>query len=124
MVMDLKFNIKIIVCPIVREHDGLAMSSRNIYLSKKERSDALVLNKSLSEAVKNIKGGERISSRIINEMLKIVNSVDSSKLDYIRIVESDSFSEVKKLLKDKSYYILIACKIGNTRLIDNILIKV
>jgi pantoate--beta-alanine ligase len=124
MVSDLKFNIKIIICPIVRESDGLAMSSRNIYLSKKERSDALVLNKSLSEAVKNIRGGEKSSSKIEYEMLKIMNSVDSSKLDYIRIVESETFVEAKKLLKGSVYYILIACKIGNTRLIDNVLVKV
>lgn len=124
MVRDLKFNIKIIVCPIIREPDGLAMSSRNVYLSKKEREDALILSKSLAIAVKYIKNGEKSSSKILNEMRKIVNSIASSKLDYIKIVESDSFAEAKKLLKDESFYILIACKIGSTRLIDNVLIKV
>ena len=124
MVRDLKFNIKIIVCPIIREPDGLAMSSRNVYLSKKEREDALILSKSLAIAVKYIKNGEKSSSKILNEMRKIVNSIASSKLDYIKIVESDSFAETKKLLKDESFYILIACKIGSTRLIDNVLIKV
>ena len=124
MVRDLKFNIKIIVCPIIREPDGLAMSSRNVYLSKKEREDALILSKSLAIAVKYIKNGEKSSLKILNEMRKIVNSVASSKLDYIKIVESDSFAEAKKLLKDESFYILIACKIGSTRLIDNVLIKV
>ena len=124
MVRDLKFNIKIIVCPIIREPDGLAMSSRNVYLSKKEREDALILSKSLAIAVKYIKNGEKSSSKILNEMRKIVNSIASSKLDYIKIVESDSFAEAKQLLKDESFYILIACKIGSTRLIDNVLIKV
>jgi pantoate--beta-alanine ligase len=124
MVKDLKFNIKIIVCPIIRESDGLAMSSRNIYLSDQERSDALILNKSLKTAEKIVKEGERSSSKIINAAVKMVNSVASSQLDYLRIVESATFTEVKKLIKGKSYYILVACKVGKTRLIDNILIKI
>ena len=124
MVKDLKFNIKIIVCPIIREHGGLAMSSRNIYLSNEERSDALILNKSLRTAEKIIKEGEKSSAKIINASVKMVNSVSSSQLDYLRIVESDTFTEVKKLINGKSYYILIACKIGKTRLIDNVLIKI
>ncbi len=124
MVKDLKFPVKIIVCPIVREADGLAMSSRNIYLSPKERKDALVLYKSLKSAAEIIKSGERKTSVIYNSMLKIVNSVDSSNPEYIRIVESDTFDEVKNIIEGKSYYILIACKIGNTRLIDNFLVKI
>lgn len=123
MVKDLKFPVKVVVCPIVREADGLAMSSRNIFLSPKEREDALVLYKSLKSAAEIIKSGERNSSVIVNNMLKIVKSVDSSNPDYIRIVESETFNEVKKIIDGKSYFILIACKIGNTRLIDNILIK-
>jgi len=123
MINDLKFNIKIIVCPIVREPDGLAMSSRNVYLSKNERTDALVLNKSLKIAAESIKRGETNSLKILNKMKKLIASVDSSKLDYVQVVEADSFILAKNLNKGKRYYFLIACKIGNTRLIDNILIE-
>ncbi len=124
MADDLKFDIKIHVCPIVREKDGLAMSSRNIYLSTKERRDALVLSKSLNLAKSIIKSGRFSAKLIINRMMKVINSVDSSIPDYVRIVDAGSFSDVRNLKKGKKYYILIACRIGKTRLIDNTLIKV
>ncbi len=123
MVKDLKFNIKIIVAPIIREKDGLAKSSRNVYLTNKERQDALVLYKSLQLAKKLIKEGQQNAEEIYMAMKKIINSVQSSKLDYICIVEKDSFSPVEFLEENKEYYILVACKIGKTRLIDNIKIK-
>jgi len=123
MVKDLKYNIKINVCPIIREKDGLAMSSRNVYLNEKERHDALVLNKSLSIAEELIKKGEKYTANILTEMKKKINSVDSSNLNYVSIVEEDSFTITDKIEKGKSYYILVACKIGKTRLIDNKLIN-
>ena len=124
MVNDLKMPVKIIVCPIVRETDGLAMSSRNVYLSEDERKDALALYKTLQKAKKMIDEGERRVSLIISEMITIITKVKSFKLDYIKIVESKSFETVEELKSSNEYYILIACKIGNTRLIDNELIKV
>lgn len=124
MVGDLKFNIKIVVCPIVREKDGLALSSRNFYLSKKEREDALVLSRSLNLAEKLIKDGEMVSENIINKMKEIIYSVETSKLDYIKIVNAGTFEEVDKIISGNRIYILIACKIGTTRLIDNVLIKI
>jgi pantoate--beta-alanine ligase len=123
MVSDLKFDIDIILAPIVREEDGLAMSSRNLYLSEKERKDALVLYKSLKKAEDLIKIGEEKTYNIVEEMRSIINSVNSSKLDYIDIVRADNFERVEELQKDHEYYVLIACKIGKTRLIDNLLIK-
>ena len=124
MVKDLNFDIKIHVCPIVRESDGLAMSSRNIYLSAKERSDALVLSRALNLASKMVKIGELNPAKIIIEMEKIISSVDNSKPDYVRIVNADTFEESKNLKKGEKYYFLIACRIGRTRLIDNVLLKV
>ena len=124
MVKDLKLRINLIICPIIREPDGLAMSSRNIYLSANQRKDALVLNQSLNIAKKMINEGERKSALIIAEMLSLINSVRSSNLDYIKTVEADSFEVVDELEQGSEYYILIACRIGSTRLIDNELIKV
>ena len=124
MVNDLKMPINIIVCPIARETDGLAMSSRNVYLSKDERKDALALYNALQKAKKLIDEGEMIGSIIISEMMTIIEKVKSSKFEYIKIVESKSFETVTELKSSNDYYILVACKIGNTRLIDNELIVV
>ncbi len=124
MVNDLKMPVNIIVCPIVRETDGLAMSSRNVYLSEDERKDALALYKTLQKAKKMIDEGERKVSLIISEMITMIAKVKSSKLDYIKIVESKSFEMIEELINGNEYYFLIACKIGKTRLIDNELIKV
>lgn len=123
MVKDLKFDIDIIVSPIIREADGLAMSSRNIYLNTQERQDALVLYKSLNLAKELIENGQTEVSLIKEKMIGIINSVKSSKLDYIAIVDKNSFLPVEKLEKNNVYYILIACRIGKTRLIDNMLIN-
>jgi pantoate--beta-alanine ligase len=123
MVNDLKIPVNIIVCPIVRETDGLAMSSRNVYLSVDERKDALALYNAIQKAKKMIDEGERRGSLIISEMMTIIEKVKSSNLDYIKIVEKESFETVDELKSRNEYYILVACKIGNTRLIDNELIK-
>ena len=124
MVEDLKLRINLIICPIVREPDGLAMSSRNIYLSATERKDALTLNQSLNIAVNMINEGERKVAIIIAEMVSLINSATSSNLDYIKIVNADTFDIADELEQGIEYYILIACKFGSTRLIDNKLIKV
>lgn len=124
MVNDLKMPVNIIVCPIVRETDGLAMSSRNVFLSEDERKDALALYKALQKAKKMIHEGERRVTLIISEMITTITNVKSSKLDYIKIVKSKSFEVREELKSSNEYYILIACKIGNTRLIDNELIVV
>ncbi|HEX2983916.1 MAG TPA: pantoate--beta-alanine ligase [Ignavibacteriales bacterium] len=119
MTKDLKFDCEIIEAPIVREQDGLALSSRNIYLSASERKDALVLSKSLFHADALIKKGEKSAANLIQEMTAIINSVATSKLDYVSIVDAETFVAVKTLEKGKEYYFLIACRIGATRLIDN-----
>lgn len=123
MVTDLKMDVEIITAPIVRELDGLAKSSRNIYLSETERLDALVLSRSLENAIEVIRNGEFDVTKIINGMVNVINSVQSSQLDYIKIVDFENFKIAEFLEKSKKYYILIACKIGKTRLIDNAIVE-
>jgi pantoate--beta-alanine ligase len=124
MVNDLKIPVNIVVCPVVREKDGLTMSTRNVYLSADERKDALAIYNAIQKAKKMIKKGERKVSLIISEMMSIIEKVKSTDLDYIEIVEIKSFEAVDELKSRNEYYILVACKFGNTRLIDNELIKV
>lgn len=123
MAVDLKMNLEVIICPILREEDGLAMSSRNVYLNEVERKDALVLSKSLEKAKELISNGEGTVAIIISEMEKILTKVSSTNLDYVQIVEKKSFSPVTELRKGNSYFLLIACRIGKTRLIDNEIIE-
>lgn len=124
MTSDLHFEIEIEIAPIVREKDGLAMSSRNVYLNQKEREDALVLFKSLYLAEDLIKKGERDFNIIKEKMIGVISQAETAYLDYIQAVESDSFSKVNLFEKGKSYFVLIACRIGRTRLIDNLLIQI
>ena len=124
MVKDLKHPTEIVVCPIVREKDGLAMSSRNSYLSKSERLDALVLNKALKLGEEKIKSGELITNVILSEMVDCVNTAVFARLDYINIVDAESLEKQDKLAAGNEYYLLVACYIGKTRLIDNVKIKI
>lgn len=117
LVRDLNMDIEVIGCPIVRENDGLAKSSRNTYLSKKERSAAVILNKSLNEAREIINKGERDSKVIKDYIVNKINSEPLAKVDYVEIVDSFNMKEVKQI-KDK-ILIAIAVYIGKTRLIDN-----
>ena len=119
MVKDLKMDVKIVGCPIVREADGLAMSSRNVYLSPSERKEALALHRSLELAKKKISSGEKRVNIILADMNEFLTKIPSAKLDYIKIVEADTFEIVDELEKEKEYFVLLACKIGKTRLIDN-----
>ncbi|MCK5594565.1 pantoate--beta-alanine ligase [bacterium] len=120
MVKDLDFNVKIVVVPTVREKDGLAMSSRNKYLSSKERKAALVLYRSLQEARAMIKNGEKKSDKVLDCMRSFVKKERLSRLDYVGIVNSEDFSAVSEI--SKTSLIIIACRIGKTRLIDNFLL--
>jgi pantoate--beta-alanine ligase len=124
MVNDLNFNLKIKIAPIVREGDGLAMSSRNIYLSLEERSDALALSQSLALAESLIKSGEISSAVIIKKMKNLIDRKKSTKIDYIKIVDSAGLNDMKKIEKKQEIVILIAVRVGKTRLIDNKIIRV
>lgn len=117
MVRDLNIDIEIIGCPIVREEDGLAKSSRNTYLSKEEREAAIILNKSLKAAKEKIEEGERSSENIIKIIKDIIQSEKLAKIDYVEVVDSFSMESVDKI--EKSILVAIAVFIGKTRLIDN-----
>lgn len=123
MIKDLKYSVQIVVCPIVRESDGLAMSSRNVYLNVKERQEAIVLYRSLLLGKELINNGFSDGDKIKLEMHNVINSVDSSQLEYIEIIDKENFVPMKKIEIGGTYLILIACKIGKTRLIDNIIVK-
>ena len=120
MVIDLNIDIKIIVSPIIREKDGLAMSSRNAYLAEYERKDALVLHKSLLLAESEIKKGEKSAERIIDGMKELILKKKRVKIDYIDIVDYNTFEEIDVI--DREILIAVAAYVGKTRLIDNIIV--
>jgi pantoate--beta-alanine ligase len=122
MVSDLNMGIKIIVCPIVREDDGLAMSSRNVYLSQMERKAAVILSKSLLETTEIIKNGERRKEKILEHIKSRISNESMGHIEYIAMVDGDTLEEVKTL-KGKML-IALAVKFGATRLIDNIILEV
>ncbi len=121
MVEDLNFPVKVKIMPIVRQKDGLALSSRNVYLNKKQRFDALVLSKALSLAKSLFKAGVRDSSRIINRMRQLINRKKQAKIDYLAIVDLEKLEKIKKI--DRNCLVALAVKFGNTRLIDNTVIN-
>ena len=116
-VRDLNIDIEIIGCPIIREEDGLAKSSRNTYLSKEERQAALILSQSLNLAKDAINSGERNSSVVIDIISNNIKKEPLAKIDYIEVVDSLSMKPVKTI--DKLVLVAIAVYIGKTRLIDN-----
>jgi len=120
MVVDLNMPLKIVVCPTVREPDGLAVSSRNQYLSEKERKYAAYLYKSLQKCRQMVAGGVRDSSKIRSQMRRILNNVPSIKIEYISIADAESLEPVKRL--GGRVLAAVAVKIGTTRLIDNVLL--
>lgn len=124
MVKDLKIDTQIIICPTVREPDGLAMSSRNAYLDKLQRQKAVILYNSLLIAEKLIMGGERNSSVIVKAVNNNFLKEPLVHLNYIRLVDAESFEETELLKQGSNIYVLIACRIGSTRLIDNILVNI
>ncbi|MDE7314634.1 MAG: pantoate--beta-alanine ligase [Mucispirillum sp.] len=117
MVEDLNFPVKINPCAIVREESGLALSSRNVYLTDEEKKSALSLNQSLKYAQSLISNGEKRAFFIINEITKIINNVPYSKIDYVKIVDIDTLNDIDTV--EKKYAVLLAVYIGKTRLIDN-----
>lgn len=120
MIRDLDMGFKIKILPIVRERNGLAMSSRNKYLKGLEKRDALILSQSLDKAQDLIKKGNKDAGKVIARMRKMINSRKRVKIDYLAIINEDLRS-VKKI--SSGNLIALAVKIGDTRLIDNAVIK-
>jgi pantoate--beta-alanine ligase len=120
MVADLKVPVTVRVCPIVREPDGLAMSSRNRYLSPAARQRALVLWESLLTAAKLVEEGERDARRILAEMQEVIETAEDARIDYVALVDPDTLQPVEQIAA--STLAVLAVKIENTRLIDNCLL--
>ena len=117
MVRDLNFDIEIVGCPIVREEDGLAKSSRNTYLSKDERKAALILSKAVKLGEDMAKAGEKDTDKIVSEMIKLIETEPMAKIDYVQAVDAVSVKPVKEMTAP--VLVAMAVYIGKTRLIDN-----
>jgi pantoate--beta-alanine ligase len=112
---------EVVVCPIVREADGLAMSSRNAYLRPEERQAATVLHKALCAARREIEAGERDALRLLGVMRGVLDAERLAAVDYVEIVDAESFEGVTRLRR--ACLAVMAVFLGKTRLIDNMLIE-
>ena len=117
MVRDLNFNLEVIGCPIIREDDGLAKSSRNTYLSKEERKAAVILHKALLRGEELVKAGEKSAATVKQAITEIIESEPLAKIDYVEIVNFDNIETIETI--DGSILAAVAVYIGKTRLIDN-----
>lgn len=119
MVRDLDFPIKIIECPLIREKSGLALSSRNKYLSPEEKKQALVLSQSLKAAKEAVSSGKS-ANQVRNLITKIITSAPLAKIDYVSVVDRGTLEEVKSFKPGQKILIALAVYFGTTRLIDNV----
>lgn len=120
MVRDLNFDIEIVGCPIIREADGLAKSSRNTYLSESERKAAVILSQSLQVGKELIAQGETDAVKIKNAIVKKIETEPLAKIDYVEVVDAENIVPVEKI--DNNTLIAMAVYIGKTRLIDNMMV--
>ena len=120
MVCDLNLDTSIVVCPVVREADGLALSSRNAYLSKEERKAATVLHRALVVARNELSSGVRDAMQLQTVMRRIIEAEPLATVDYAEIVSADTFEPVVRVARPS--YAVLAVFVGKTRLIDNLLI--
>ena len=120
MATDLNMNLKVMVCPTVREQDGLAMSSRNVYLNPEQRKAAVVLYKSLLTAKDLFAIGEKNAAVILEQMIALIQKEPLAKIDYVSISDTNTLTELKTI--KQSALVSMAVRFGNTRLIDNIIL--
>lgn len=120
MVRDLNFNLEIVGCPIIREEDGLAKSSRNTYLSPEERKAAVILHKGLLKGKALAAEGETSAARIKQAIREVIETEPLAKIDYVDIVDFDSIQEIDTL--KSPFLVAVAVYIGKTRLIDNFIV--
>jgi pantoate--beta-alanine ligase len=119
MAEDLDLGVRVVVCPTVRERDGVALSSRNVYLSPEERTRARGLSRALRAGRKAALGGERAARRIVGEAIKVLRrEARPEKIDYVALVDARTFEPLAKL--DRRALLIAAVRIGRTRLIDNL----
>jgi len=120
MAKDLNFPVELVVCPTVREADGLALSSRNAYLSSSERKAATVLYRSLNEAKTRYDNGERDAGALRGVMRSVIASEPLARVEYVSAADAETLCELQKI--DGRALLSLAVRIGKTRLIDNLLI--
>lgn len=120
MVNDLNLDVQIVVCPIVREHDGLAMSSRNAYLTPEQRKQALVLHRSLLRVLREADQGERSAAKLIEAGRNVIAEEPAASLDYLAVVDANSLEPLSDV--SQGALVAVAAFFGNTRLIDNIVL--
>jgi pantoate--beta-alanine ligase len=121
MVADLNMNLEVVVAPTVRESDGLAMSSRNVYLNPKERQAAIVLFKALTLARNRREKGERNAETVRQEMTSLISQEPLAKIEYVSIADAQTLEELLKI--DRPALASLAVRLGKTRLIDNMLLE-
>lgn len=121
MVKDMSYGIEIVGCPIIREEDGLAKSSRNTYLNEEERKAALVLSKSIFMGEEMIKNGEKDANKVVAAMIKNIEAEPMAKIDYVSAVDGITMMPVEKV--EGSVLVAMAVYIGKTRLIDNFIVE-
>ena len=120
MVRDLRFAVRLDVCPTVREADGLALSSRNRNLSSEERRQGLVLSRALQAVEKHVREGKQDSVALLAEALRILQEEPAVQVDYCRIVDPDTLEDVPDVRHGA--LVAVAARVGTTRLIDNLLV--
>lgn len=121
MVRDLDFAVEVVVCPIVRDADGLALSSRNAYLSEAQRKSALVLHLALIEVEKQFERGEHDAAKLIETGKRVIAQESGARLDYLEIVDPDTLEAVDPVVS--SALVAVAAFVGTTRLIDNVALQ-
>ncbi len=121
MVRDLNFPVEVVACPIVRESDGLAMSSRNAYLNRDERGRALVLRRSLEQVQQEFQAGERIAAKLISAAKEVFAREPQVVLDYFEIVDPDTLDPVERI--SQKTLVAVAAYVRSTRLIDNLVLN-
>jgi len=122
MMFDLNSDVEIVVCSIVREEDGLALSSRNAYLNSEERCAATVLHRALQAACREIAADIRDAKTLQNTVYEVLAKERLARVDYAEVIDADSFEPVARI-GSRPTYILLAVFIGKTRLIDNLLVE-
>lgn len=120
MVQDLNMDLEIIGCPIVREEDGLAKSSRNTYLSEEERQAALVLSRAVKLGQELVAGGETDAKKIVSEMRALIEKEPLARIDYVKAVDGLTMQQIDTV--KKPMLVALAVYIGKTRLIDNFIV--
>jgi pantoate--beta-alanine ligase len=123
MVEDLSMDTEIVVCPIMRDEDGLALSSRNAYLSAEERAAATVLHRALEKAQVLYGAGERDASAIVRAMEEILATEPLVRVDYVSVVDTRDLEPIQTLSDDQTVLIALAAFVGKTRLIDNVVLN-